>query len=225
MKLKTFFSYYGSKHSMALHYPKPRYRHIIEPFAGSAGYALHFASYDVTLYDTNKKVCGVWDYLTKVSREEILRLPLEVDHVFELHEFCQEARWFIGYSIGAANLDTRMRPGTLAQPCWNERKRLAVANQVDKIRHWKIVHGHYDEAPDVEATWFVDPPYQNACGKIYKHKFDDYGALGEWCENRRGQVIVCEQSGADWLPFVPFGTTKSTLNNESEEVIWCSDWR
>jgi hypothetical protein len=29
----------------------------------------------------------------------------------------------------------------------------------------------------------------------------DYKNLAEWCKNRNGQIIVCENSKADWLPF------------------------
>ena len=34
------FCYFGSKYRAAPHYPKPLYPHIIEPFAGAAGYSL-----------------------------------------------------------------------------------------------------------------------------------------------------------------------------------------
>ena len=77
--------------------------------------------------------------------------------------------------------------------------------------------GDYRSAPDLEATWFVDPPYQPTRGMKTGQGLGyapgctsrelDYGELAEWCRSRRGQVIVCEQEGADWLPFRPCGTS------------------
>jgi hypothetical protein len=58
--------------------------------------------------------------------------------------------------------------------------------------------------PDIEATWFVDPPYNNRAGSYYIENSIDYVALGTWCHERRGQAIVCENEGADWLPFRSF---------------------
>lgn len=100
--------------------------------------------------------------------------------------------------------------------------RIRVANQVQYIRHWKVIEGDYTAAPEVLATWFVDPPYQVA-GKYYVHgsKGIDYSALGDWCRSRRGQVLVCENEGADWLPFAPFATLKAGVNGRgSKEVLW-----
>lgn len=99
-----------------------------------------------------------------------------------------------------------------------------IASQVCHIRHWKIVNASYEEAPDAEATWFIDPPYCAGPGACYKHRIEDYSDLAEWCIARRGQVIVCEAEHARWLPFQPFGRIKATdgCNRKgfSNEVIW-----
>ena len=88
--------------------------------------------------------------------------------------------------------------------------RQRIARQVAAIRHWKIVEADYGAAPDLDATWFVDPPYEKA-GKHYRvgHKVINYSALGLWCYGRRGQVIACENVGASWLPFQPFVEIKA----------------
>lgn len=96
MKLKPFFTYYGGKYRAAPYYPKPRYRRIVEPFAGSAGFSLRYPSYDVCLYDLSEQVCGVWSYLLRVSAEEISKLPLNFDSVDNL-QICQEAKWLLGF--------------------------------------------------------------------------------------------------------------------------------
>jgi hypothetical protein len=67
--------------------------------------------------------------------------------------------------------------------------------------------------PNVEATWFVDPPYQHVAKSYRNDEIDcntvDFPALAAWVRSRSGQVIVCEQAGADWLPFEPFRTLKA----------------
>lgn len=54
-----------------------------------------------------------------------------------------------------------------------------------------------------DATWFIDPPYRGRPGSHYRYgsKLIDYTNLAAWCQMLPGQVIVCEQHGADWLPF------------------------
>lgn len=86
-----------------------------------------------------------------------------------------------------------------------------------------MICGDYTDAPDVAATWFIDPPYQIA-GREYRHdsRAIDYTALGAWCHARRGQVIACENVGADWLPFVPLRPThgRHHIPNQTIEAIW-----
>jgi hypothetical protein len=106
-----------------------------------------------------------------------------------------------------------------------------VAAQAERIRHWKVYNCSFEDCPyDREATWFIDPPYQNQ-PKAYAYDADavDFQKLGEWCKSREGQVIVCENTGADWLPFRHFMTTHSchglTDRNKqtNREAIWLSD--
>ena len=93
-----------------------------------------------------------------------------------------------------------------------------------QIKHWKILNRSYSQSEDHLATWFVDPPYQGPCGKLYKYKVEDYAHLGNWCKERKGQVIVCEQHGADWLPFTRIGNIRTNPGKRgkgfSEEAIW-----
>ena len=106
---------------------------------------------------------------------------------------------------------------------WGSRVRETVASQVDAIRHWQVYQCSYEDSPVYgEATWFIDPPYQKA-GAHYKYGSDglDYDALATWCRSRQGQVIVCENDGADWLPFQELASTKTTrAGRRSMEVVW-----
>ena len=51
-------------------------------------------------------------------------------------------------------------------------------------------------------------------------KFIDYPSLGNWCMERKGQVIVCEQEGADWLPFEVLRETTNSQDKKYKEMIW-----
>jgi 16S rRNA G966 N2-methylase RsmD len=113
----------------------------------------------------------------------------------------------------------KIRPGSF----WGERVRNTIASQVDAIRHWKIFERSYEDCPSVrKATWFIDPPYQKA-GHHYRFgpELIDYGKLAAWCRARPGQVIVCENAGANWLPFRTLADVKTTrVGRKSKEVYW-----
>jgi hypothetical protein len=103
-----------------------------------------------------------------------------------------------------------------------------VASQVDAIHHWRVIKGDFTSAPDIEATWLVDSPYQRAgYGYVHGSRGLDYPALAAWCRARRGQTIVCEAAGADWLPFSPFGSVVGMCGGaggaRSREAIWWAD--
>ena len=198
MRLRPFFYFYGSKWGAAARYPLPRYDQIIEPFAGGAGYSLNYPQRQVWLNDLDPTLAGLWSYLTRVSREEVLRLPLDFDHVDDL-SIPQEARWLIGFWLNKGTTAPRKQPSkwmrskTRPNTFWGEHARDRIARQVGAIRHWKITEGTYADLPSETASWFIDPPYQKANRRGYKCGSDaiDYGALAEWVMSRRGQVIVC----------------------------------
>ena len=105
---------------------------------------------------------------------------------------------------------------------WGPEVRERIASQQQYIRHWKMVCSHYLGAKEHEAAWFVDPPYQEK-GRHYRCWQVDYGVLAFWAATRKGQVMVCEQSGATWLPFAPLCTAKNRHNTGSDEVWWSKE--
>lgn len=228
MSLRPFFSYYGGKWRVAKkHYPEPQHDMIVEPFAGSAGYALRYPDRQVILVERDPVVAAVWRYLKTVSEHEFLSLPLSFSSVDEL-SVCQEAKWLIGFWLNRGVSRPRkspsrwMREGLRPGSFWGEEVRNRLAFQLHAIRHWMIIEGDYTRAPHVEATWFVDPPYQLA-GKHYHHgsKDLDFEKLGQWCQAQRGQVLVCENEGADWLPFQPLADIRTARRSRrSREVLW-----
>ena len=230
-RLKLFFTYYGGKWRIAKHYPSPKYSTIIEPFAGSAGYSLHYHDLNVRLYDIDPIICGIWDYLIKASSSDILQLPLNIKHIDEAN-VCQEAKWLIGFWLNKACSQPAkqpslwMRQGLRPNSFWSAAIRDRIASQIDSIKHWKIEQKSYKEIENIEATWYIDPPYYRS-GKLYKFNLIDYKDLGEWSMARNGQIMVCEQDGADWLPFVPFREIKTTEGAhgkaKGKEVVWIQD--
>lgn len=243
--MHPFFTFYGGKWRAAPHYPPPRYDHIIEPFAGSAGYAMRYPDRRVTLIERDPIIAGTWGYLLAVSPSEILALPdIEAGQsVDDLTTLPEEARWLIGWWLNGGSAQPKKRPGAWmrrqvdngghgwttggGQLSWSARVRERIASQLDAIRHWIVIEGDGSKAPDVEATWFIDPPYQRA-GRHYRFGASNihYPTLARWCRSRHGQVIVCEQEGADWLPFRPWRPIKASEakygGKRSLEAIWTS---
>lgn len=226
--IKPFWRYYGGKYRTAPRYPAPIYDTIIEPFAGSAGYSLRYCHRRVILVEKYDVIAEIWRYLIRVPAAEILRIP-EVDHVEDLPAWVPTpARYLVGFWMNVGSTSPRK---ALSAGCrmlrsrgrkiigWTTQTKERVASQVEKIRHWQCIEGDFERAPDLEATWFVDPPYSNESGQQYVERDIDYGRLASWCRSRRGQVIVCENEGATWLPFEPFHSAHS-FYGKSREAIW-----
>jgi len=241
--MKPFFSFYGGKWRGAPHYSPPEYSTIVEPFAGSAGYSVRHASNNVVLVERDPLIAETWRYLLAVSEAEILSLPdIDLEGSVDDLRISPAARLLIGWWINKGSAAPKKRPSANMRKSvlgerpkdppsgwWGEAIRHRIASQIRGIRHWRLIEGDYSEVPpDVpEATWFIDPPYQQA-GKHYTHgsKDIDFARLGRWCQDRRGQVVVCENAGADWLPFVPHRREKAQRlvagKRESAEVVWTS---
>lgn len=237
--LRPFWRYFGGKWRHARRYPSPRHQTIIEPFAGSAGYSLFwsgtFFRRDVILIGKNPVICEIWRYLIATPSVEIAAIPA-VEHVDDLPASTPDAcRLFVGMCFGAG--DTRPRPAVSSMVRRDGgfmKLRDRAARQVGRIRHWRIIEGDYTMAPDIEATWFVDSPYHVSGARAAKAERGrvrytcgadsiDFEQLSSWCRRRPGQVIVCEQPGAIWLPFQPLGKTQSVGDRWSEEVLWTND--
>jgi hypothetical protein len=232
--LRPFFCYYGGKwRDTPRLYPAPEHRTIVEPFAGAAGYSLRYPDRDVVLCEIDPILASLWRYLTRVTAAEILAIPdVANDQTVDDLNICQEARWLVGFWLNKGAPGPRrspsawMRSGIRPGSYWGPEVRSILAKQVEHIRHWQIRHGDYREvSPLGRATWFIDPPYQLA-GQHYRHGAAgiDFPALGQWCLAREGQVIVCENEGADWLPFSTCAGSKQTPGanrpGRRREAVW-----
>jgi hypothetical protein len=220
----TLFSYYGGKKRSSTRYPPPVFDHIIEPFAGAAGYAHRYHNRRVTLIEKNPKVAAIWRYLIAVSPAEVRRLPC-VYHADELPSWVpQEARWWLGFRWGTGDCGPRNHASMRASRAgvWSEHARGICAEQVAQIKHWRILEGSYEQATREHATWYVDPPYDNKAGERYPCGREglDYQALGAWCRDLPGQVLVCENEGATWLPFEPLHVQQGSQQTHRTEVLY-----
>lgn len=232
--LRPFFGFYGGKWRDApKNYSPPHHDTIVEPFAGSAGYSVRHADRKVILGEIDEVIYGVWHYLLHATADEIRAIPdLEPGQTVADLSIPQEARWLVGFWLNRGASHPRkgpsawMRAGIRPGSFWGERVRQTIAAQVDRIRHWQVFNCSYENLPfSGAATWFVDPPYQNQ-GKHYRYGAEDvdFKALGPWCRTRPGQVIVCENAGADWLPFVTLGDVKTTrARARSVEAVWTQE--
>ena len=126
-------------------------------------------------------------------------------------------RWTIGLFLNPGSSVPKKSSGNFCD--WDEKHRKLLSEELFKIKHWEIKNESYENAENMEATWFCDPPYSGNGGKYYVDNKIDYKSLADWCKERKGQVIVCENEGADWLPFKPLVDLKGQKHNR-KEVMW-----
>ena len=210
------FSYYGSKSKIVDYYPPPKHKRIIEPFAGSARYSLKYWQNDVLLVDKYPVIVSIWGYLINATKSDILNLPdiITGQNVDEF-DITQVEKWLIGFCINGGSASPKKTAKDYNT--WGDAK-IRIANDIEKIKHWKVQLGSYEELENEEATWFIDPPYQFG-GEHYAVNIIDYSELADWCKTRKGQVIVCENTKADWLPFTAL-TEIQGQRVKTVEAVW-----
>lgn len=215
--------YFGTKYKLAPKYPEPKFDKIIEPFAGAGQYSLLHFEKDVTLVDSYDLIINLWKWLQKCSTNDILSLPdIEFGKTLEDYTFdCAEAKNLVGFIIGMGSSSPRNKASawsTYLRPNRQPMHKKRIAGNLYKIRHWKFIHGDYQCLANIDATWFIDPPYQTG-GTQYKHSTIDYAGLSDWSKSRKGQVIVCENDKADWMDFT-FLSDLHGVKHHTKEVVY-----
>jgi hypothetical protein len=239
VRIRTPYSYYGGKSKIAHLYPVPAHELIVEPFAGSAAYSwLHRrhpvtgAQRDVWLNDLDAKTYAIWAFLTSAAALDAVELyvPDTVHAGQKVSDIIPpELPGLVEICRSEANQGTQGAKGThdqitsMGAKCWKVKRKLREV--IPEVSHWKITNVDYTQLANVDATWFVDPPYSNAAGARYRTSSVDYQQLGWWCLTRKGQVVVCEGYGADWLPFERFNHQRVSIRSRyqkanSQEVVW-----
>lgn len=215
------FSYYGSKSKVVDLYPRPKHGKIIEPFAGSARYALRYFDREVLLVDKYPVIVDLWNYLKQASERDILSLPEpEKGEDLRSYSLSDGERYLLGFLANRGNYSPCNLVNNFSDIGRDKRR---IARGLYKIRHWEIRLGDYQSIENEVATWFIDPPY-TAAGKNYVYGSEalDYSHLAEWSLSRMGQVIVCENLGADWLPFYSLRPLRG-INGKNVEAIWSNE--
>jgi len=215
------FYYYGRKKKIGSKYKVTNKVIIIEPFAGSAAYSLRpeNISKNVILFEKSKRVYDLWYWLINhATHDDIMKLGY-IKKGDKVREFIK-----ILHSASKRAFDYKTITVTsVMETNWNSNLP-KMAELVGKIKHWKVYNNCYTEIDDVignlDCCWFIDPPYKGDAGMGYSHssKNIDYNELSEWCKNRNGDVIVCEGSYADWLPFEKL-TQQSTINGKKNSEL------
>jgi site-specific DNA-adenine methylase len=223
------WSYFGAKTNVIKRYPPPKYDKIIEPFAGSAQYALRYFDREVLLVDKYDVVVKIWKWLQLCSPSDILKLPRlkEGQKIEDIKFDCEEAKLLMGFMAGFSSTSPRNTATNkhTSRPNFVNFNLKKIAASLCKIKHWEVRVGSYEELENEEACWFIDPPYQFG-GEHYVHGNEaiNFVELGKWCMERKGQAIVCESSKANWLPFIPL-VKQTTRGVPQYEVIWTNKFQ
>jgi hypothetical protein len=199
------FPYYGTKRSIIELYPIPIHNKIIEPFAGSATYSLKYYEKEVELYDINKTIYDIWNYLIyEANPDRILEYPLvelgESINTDKFKHMTNVEKDLLGFFIRSGST----RPSRTVSRHknynkWNERTRKELSENVKKVKHWKIYNMDYNDIIiNNKNTYFIDPPYEVG-GEYYYNKKINYSNLKDWIYNRKGQIIICENNNSKWI--------------------------
>jgi site-specific DNA-adenine methylase len=215
------FYYYGRKKQIAKYYPSPNYSTIIEPFAGSAAYSLYGDNWkkEVILIEKDKRVAAIWEWLiNEATSEQVKKLP-----DLKVGEKSSEFLHIIHAATKMAFHYKTIKVTPVLARNWEISKRYMQEN-LFKIHHWRIICADYSDAPDVEATWFIDPPYKDGSGRGYHHGSSsiDYNHLATWAKRRQGEIIFCEGMCGDYLPFTSLLELKGVAGKSSKEVYYYS---
>ena len=212
------FNYFGSKTKLIKYYPKPKYNKIIEPFCGSARYSLAYPQHEIYINDLNPRIAKIWEYLINVDVARIEELP-----ELEIGERVSGQLANVGNCKNGSDKVTKWGYGHNGFGVHKKK----ILKHLLNIRHWKISCLDYKEIPNEEATWFVDPPYQEQGHNYFGYDELNFEELGEWCKSRLGQVIVCEQDNANWLPFINLKIKSNYLTGVHKktrmEKVWIQE--
>jgi len=233
------FYHYGAKHRLAREYPAPRHGLLVEPFAGAAGYSCFWlekrSDLRALLVEKNPRIVELWRRLLDMKPEQILEMeiPEEGSRTSDLFWILAQAS-NTSLTAKSAKVTARLLPEM-------ERQRRRVARVVGACGDRFTVELRdgvevMEQMREERVTFFVDPPYKprprtaktarpggkgyapGCCGQDV-----DFQRLADVCRQARGQVIVCEYSDADWLPFSPLKANRASVGRTYQEGLWTNE--
>jgi site-specific DNA-adenine methylase len=229
------FAYYGAKARVARYYPKPKHNTIIEPFAGSAAYSMfhiHNAK-QIILIEKDEAVVNLWHRLQNMTSDELDKLDEELNKERTTEPLIAGLGGGTSLHATLSGKSRQLTPWMKTK--WPQKKNV-IKRALPYLHKIEVHCGDYTEAPRIEATYFIDPPYQlnivnpnrglqDQAGNGYRHgsQHINYQQLAKWCEQLPGQTIVCEQKPANWLPFEPFRANNNINLQKRTEVIWTNE--
>lgn len=212
MKQLNGFSYYGGKMAMINRYPHPKHKTIVEPFAGGAAYSFNWYKHNIVLCEINKDVYDMLCFLRDSDLNFLKNIPRNVcagwkisDIVSDINGCPNGLMWILrsAANVGTCGRGTKINTITkIGAVHWHRNTIKKIQHWHGKIKHWQIYNKSY-EFLNVKksATYFIDPPYNNLAGSRYANSEIDYTKLVGWIKNLNGQIIVCENEGANWMNF------------------------
>ena len=237
MKISSVFSYYGGKSKIVNCYPPAKYLPIIEPFAGAAAYAWRHADCDVWINDIDPRTYSIWRFLISPDALDWIEqyIPVSIEKGTRISDLLPAGApiGLLALMQAEANRGTQGAKGvhnqvtSIGAACWC-RFLPKMREVIPRIAHWRVTNHSYSALPNEKATWFIDPPYSNKAGTRYRQMSVNYELLAGWCRTRLGQVIVCENLGASWLPFEPIKHRQISIKSRyqhanTQEVMWHSE--
>lgn len=206
------FFIFGRKGRAAKSYEAPAYPIVVEPFAGSMAYSLVHRPQIAIGVEKDRQTYDLWHRLCSMTAEEIQDFPCP-----EIGERTTDG-WVLQAGVSNSSVSAHSRKvNDFIRVTFEKQRRMALKHHEYASRSVVYLHGDYRDAPDIEATWFIDPPYERVkTGYRHGSAEIDYDELAKWCTTRKGQVIMCEGFDGSWLPFEHHGSRRGMPTFEQQ---------
>lgn len=162
--------YSGSKKRLIKYLPAPPLRTatIVEPFAGSAAYGMHYKPESLVLAEANTDVRELWEWLATTATEEELKeleakKPTEKVDIRSL-ELPKPQETLMRLSISGAYVGQLSSFIAYPQHSFNLS---GVAEALHYIRRSVRIAADFRETAGLNALYFIDPPYLGTQGNYH----------------------------------------------------------
>ena len=195
------------------------HKRYIEPFAGGAAIALHFAinlNIPVVINDKDPVIYSFWDNILSNTDDfiaQIVNTPIDIEHWQWAHQMVTQKHLIPSFELGFACfylnrcnfsgcLNARPIGGLRQAGKWNMSDRFnkeKLINRIQKIAdHKKFIKATQFDALELLPTLthddfvYLDPPYYTQGRFLYNNYFDDNGHddLSQLLKNSQAQWLM-----------------------------------